>query len=172
LGRIAWFSNPIVFTNAQIAGLEIWMASGHYHPTSCLLVVVAVDANFIRWSFNSHVTALECNLLGSVVSRRIEIDRSRGPRSEIWRVSHCLRIWSHWTTNKTTLVRLLPIALPSLRLIRTWRYEPNIHSYRACLISMHYLSKKKFGNDCWIVYWPFLRAFSFVELIERNLLYS
>lgn len=55
-------------------------------------VAVAVDANFIRWSFNSRVTTLECNLLGNVVSHRIEIDRSRGPRSGIWRVSHCLHI--------------------------------------------------------------------------------
>lgn len=44
-------------------------------------LLVAVDANFIRWSFNSHVTAPECNLLGNVVSHRIETDRSRGPRS-------------------------------------------------------------------------------------------
>lgn len=83
-------------------------------------MAVAVDVNFIRWSFNSHVTAFECNLLGSIVSCRIEIDRSRSSRSGMWRVSHCLHIWSHWTTNKTTLVRLLPIASLPLRLIHTW----------------------------------------------------
>lgn len=84
----------------------------------------------------------------------------------MWRVSHCLHIWSHWTTNKTTLVRLLPIASPPLRLIRTWCTSPDIHfaaATRAYLISMNY-----WRNLITIVeshIGLFSRAFPFVELI-------
>lgn len=139
-------------------------------PPLPLSVTVAVDANFIRWSFNSHVTALECNLLGSIVSRQIEIDRSLVHDRE-YGGSLIVSISDRTKRRiKPLLVWLLPIALPSLGLIRTWcTYSISILPPPSLLRLSNFNGLlKKFDNPpshCRIAYWLFL--YTFIDVSYR-----
>lgn len=127
-------------------------------------MAVAVDANFIRWSFNSHVTTLECNLLGNVVSHRIEIDRSWVHDQE-YGGSLIVSISDRAERRiKPLLVRFTADCLAAVTFNTYLVYEPDIHSARL-------------SNFQWIIEdWNlitiveshiglFSRVFPFVELI-------
>jgi len=64
LSRMWWFPNSILY---EYTPHKLQVLKSEWRETIIIPVAIAVDANFIRWSFNSYVTVLERNLLDSGV---------------------------------------------------------------------------------------------------------